>query len=141
MFTSHDRRLRNAYLRTTLVLFAIYSVLCFAAPEALQTSMVRDVEGGAGAALRFAIGLLPAVPLAIWFVYLYTYYQKLDEIHRAVAERAALITTGVTLTFTTAYGFLEINLDYPHFPLFFIYHVVLGAFCIAYFVILKRMTS
>lgn len=141
MLDPHNKALSREYMFVTIGVFAVYSVLCFVAPEVLQTPAVAGHSGTAGVVLRLLIGVSPAIPLALWFAYLYAYYHRLDEVHRAVAERAAIITVGVTLTFSTGYGFIEINLNYPHFPLFFIYHVMFGVFCLTYFIVLRRMTS
>lgn len=61
-----------------------------------------------GGALAYVAAILPAVPIALVFVVIGRLLVEMrDEYLRAQMVRDQLVATGVTLSITTAWGFLE----------------------------------
>ena len=73
---------------------------------------------------RYVLALAPALPLlaTIWAMGAYL-VEETDEFRRAILAQAMLWGLGVTLAFTTVWGFLEENADVPHFPLYLVFPV------------------
>jgi hypothetical protein len=89
-----------------------YAVLCFVVPEALGHIQAPWA--------RALLAVSPAVPLAatVWVFVLQLL--QLDEFQQRLQMIALAIAAGVTILFATAWGFLELHIDAPDFPLFLI---------------------
>ena len=90
----------------------IYGVLCFLVPETL------DIIGPAWARALWAIS--PALPLAATVWVFIRQLLGLDEFQLRLQMMALACAAGVTVLFATAYGFLELHIGAPDFPLFLI---------------------
>lgn len=100
------------YNRRVIVLGVIYALLLFA--------MLYLLHRGALHGPIAYLAVLPAVPLIGTFVALARYIvEESDEYLRMLMVRQVLIATGIVLTITTAWGFLEVVGLAPHLPAFF----------------------
>src|SRR5262245_32967212 len=72
-------------------------------------------------ALRYAAALAPALPLlgAIYAMGAYL-LEETDEFRRSMFAQALLWGTGLTLAFTTVWGFLQEFSDVPQFSLYLV---------------------
>jgi len=104
----------RAYLMRFLPTMGLYVVLVFAAPMAIRALH-------ASGALRWALAILPALPIIAVFFILGRYLIELDDGYRRMLEvRKAMVATGFSMALATGWGFLEIYAQAPHIPLFFV---------------------
>ena len=102
---------------------------------ALWTHHSRAVEG----ALRYAIALLPAIPLAgVIALVAQAISAEQDEFQRAVWAEAMLWGTATTLVATTVWGFLESLAGAPHVPLYWVFPFFTAATLVAFFTLRQR---
>jgi len=102
------------YLRRFVPMMIAYAVLCFAAPALISAT-------GARGPVLWVIAVLPALPVIGVFWIIGQLFLKLrDEYVRMLEVRKALVATGLTLSLTTAWGFLEIYARAPHIPTFYV---------------------
>jgi hypothetical protein len=95
-----------------LVLSVVYAVLLFA--------MLYLLRRGALHGPIAYLAVLPAFPLIGTFLALGRYIvEETDEYLRMLMVRQALIATGILLSITTAWGFIEIVGLVPHLPAYF----------------------
>jgi hypothetical protein len=100
------------YNRRVLVLGTVYALLLFAILYLLK-------RGALHGPLAY-LGVLPALPLIGTILALGRYIvEETDEYLRMLMVRQALIASGVVLSITTTWGFLEIVGLVPHIPAYF----------------------
>lgn len=97
--------LTNAAIRRynvrVIVLSSVYALLLFAMVYLFRHQTLRGP-------IAYVVALLPAIPLIGVFVALGRYIvEETDEYLRMLMVRQALIASGVMLSITTAWGFLE----------------------------------
>jgi hypothetical protein len=69
----------------------------------------------------YALAILPALPIIAVFWIMGRYLvEETDEYLRLLMVRQMLVATGFTMSLATLWGFLEIFVDAPHIPLFFV---------------------
>jgi len=91
-----------------------------------------------GGALRYAIALLPAVPLVgVIALVAQAISTEEDEFQRAVWAQAVLWGTGTTMVASTVWGFLE-KAGAPHVPLTWVFPFLTAATIAAVFAIRQR---
>ena len=78
--------------------------------------------------LLYALSILPSLPIggSIWHIL--RHIEKSDEYVRAVLTRRFIITTGVTLFVTTAWGFLALYAKITPLDLYLVYALFWGLF-------------
>lgn len=106
---------QRAYLRRFLPIMLFYVVAILSV-----TAIMRSSHAPTGA-LAYALSALPALPIIAVFWIMGRYLiEEQDEYVRLLQVRQILIATGLTLSLTTLWGFLEILADAPHIPLFYV---------------------
>jgi hypothetical protein len=122
-----SRRYRT---RFTLSMVA-YAALLIASIFALEY-----IEGSqlANGPWRYLLALAPSLPLlaTIWSMGAYL-ADETDEFKRAISARAMLWGLGVTLSFTSVWGFMEEFAQVPRFPLYLIFPVFCAGMGVAQF--------
>ena len=84
-----------------------------------------------GGAARYAIALLPAIPLVgVIALVAQAISTETDEFQRAIWAEAVLWGTGTTMVATTVWGFLEMA-GAPHVPLYWVFPFLTGATLVA----------
>ena len=113
---------QRRYVRRFLPTMAAYVVILFAV-----TGYFRDHHPSG--VLLVLLSVLPALPLvaAIGVIGLYLSEER-DEFVRHRLILAMIGGTGVLLTITTVWGFLEMNAVVPHFPTFLAFPLFCAAF-------------
>jgi type III secretory pathway component EscT len=81
--------------------------------------------------LLYILAPLPSIPIAFNFLALLRYLKNCDEYIRNAITRVLVMAVGVTLFFTTFWGFLETFADAPHL----MSNLVYAVFWFSYFVI------
>lgn len=82
--------------------------------------------------ILWLMGVAPAIPVIGVIAAMGLYIaEETDEFLRMVLVQSMLWGIGVTLGFSTAWGFLENVGVIPHFPLYLIFPVFCGAFGLA----------
>lgn len=112
------RTASNRYARRFTV-----SMLAYAALLIGSVWVLRNTPPAPGA-WRYLFAVAPALPLlaTIWAMGAYL-VEEADEFKRAILAQAMLWGIGITLSFTTVWGFLEENAGVPHFPLYLAFPV------------------
>jgi hypothetical protein len=84
--------------------------------------------------LRFAIALLPIIPVLFLITGFIRYLSGIDEMQQRIQLQAIGFAAGTTGLFTFAYGFLEL-VGFPQFSTFFIFPlmIMLWGVGLAYF--------
>lgn len=114
-YKESNRRYRRAFV--PVIVF--YSLFCFAGPALLGS--LDDPPTSAFA----AVALVSAAPLVLVFRLMARLLRETDEYTRALQSRAMLAGGGITLSFASVWGFLELFRVVPHLwpfllvPLFF----------------------
>lgn len=99
---------QQRYNRRVLVLSVIYALVLFASIHLIGHHLV-------GGALAYAVGVVPALAVSGFFLLLGRYLvEETDEYMRMLQTRQVLIATGVALTASTLWGFLEGFALLPH---------------------------
>lgn len=81
---------------------------------------------------RYLLALLPSLPLLATFWAMGAYLlEETDEFKRAVLAQAMLWGLGVTLAFTTVWGFLEEFASVARFPLYLVFPVFCAGMSLA----------
>ena len=102
------------YTRRLMVAMAIYVLLLIG----VQRVFPLDTMHGP---VRWLLAALPGLPIAAVFWLIGRFIMEMrDEFLRMLEVRKALIATGVTMTFVSIWGFLEMLADAPHLPLFYV---------------------
>lgn len=117
---------QRAYLRRFVPTMSLY-VAAMIGVRTLMTS-AHPPTG----ALAYALAALPALPImgVFWIMGRYLVEEQ-DEYVRMLRVRQILIATGLTLSLTTLWGFLEILADAPHIPLFYVTVVWMAGLAVA----------
>jgi hypothetical protein len=101
-----------------------YVVLLIIALWALESHAV-------GGASRYAIALLPSVPLVgVIALVAQAISTETDEFQRSIWAEGVLWGTGATMVTTTVWGFLEMA-GAPHVPLYWVFPFLTGATLVA----------
>ena len=89
--------------------------------------------------LRYILALAPSLPLlgTIWAMGAYL-YEEPDEFKRAILAQSMLWGLGLTLAFTTTWGFLEEFAGVARFPLYLVFPVFCGAMGVSSFFARRR---
>ena len=104
---------QTRYNRRILAASAVYAILLFGEQYALRTGQV-------GHAAAYALATLPALPIIGIFVIMGRYLvEEQDEYLRMRQVRQILWATGLTMTATTLWGFME-DAGLPHLPMFYV---------------------
>jgi hypothetical protein len=69
----------------------------------------------------YVLAVLPALPIPATFWLVLRYMEKSDEYIRAIMNRRILLSTAITLSGATAWGFLEGNAGAPRLEMFYVY--------------------
>lgn len=109
-------------------LMAVYSVLCFAVPEAMKA---MASQGNVSGPMGVLIGAAPAYPLAAVAILYVKRILQLDELQQQIELLSLAAATGLLLVGGTAYGFVTLHLAYPEFPLLLIMPVYLVVWCVS----------
>lgn len=113
------------YLRRFFPAMTAYVVVLFASLWFIEN---HNPKGP----LLWLLGVAPAIPvmgvIAAMGLYL---VEETDEFQRAILVQSMLWGIGITLSLSTAWGFLENVGALPHFPLYLIFAVFCGAFGLA----------
>jgi hypothetical protein len=108
-----------------------YVVLLAVTIWALDSTAVRG-------ALRYAIGVLPAVPLVgVIALVAQAISAEPDEFQRAVWAEAFSWGTATTMVATTVWGFLEMA-GAPHVPLYWVFPLFTASTLVAIFAVRQR---
>lgn len=99
------------------------SMIVYAALLIGSVWVLRNTPPAPGA-LRYALALAPSLPLlaTLWAMGAYL-AEETDEFKRAILARSMLWGLGITLAFTTIWGFLEEFAEVAHFPLYLVFPV------------------
>ena len=104
---------QRRYNRRTILASLAYGVLLTSEQYALHRVHVSATAG-------YALAVLPALPIIAIFVFVGRYLiEEQDEYLRMRMVRQVLWTTGLMLTATTLWGFLE-DAGLPHLPMFYV---------------------
>jgi len=104
---------QRRYNRGVILASLAYSVLLVSEQYALRYAHL-------GPAANYALAVLPALPIIGIFVLIGRYLvEEQDEYLRMRMIRQILWATGLTLTATTLWGFLE-DAGLPHLPMFYV---------------------
>lgn len=104
----------HKYLLGMLFWMSLYCGLLF-----LSIHAIRDLHPQ-GPAL-WGLAVMPAIPIAVTFWLVLRYMDKSDEYVRALMTRRLIISTAITLSAATAWGFLEGNAGAPRIEMFYLY--------------------
>lgn len=124
-------QVKSTYNWSVIGLMAVYSVLCFAVPE-----FFNSYEGRGP--LAVIIGASPAYPIAVVLVLYIKQLGKLDELEQRIQLTALAVATGLTLIGVTAYGFIELHLAAPDFPMVLILPFFILICCVTAMVIKRK---
>ena len=103
------------YLRRFVPTMIVYVLACF------TVSSILGEPGEPTGVSAYLLAMIPALPIIAVFWILGRYLvEETDEYLRMLTVRQMLVATGFTLTLATLWGFLEIYVDAPHIPLFFV---------------------
>jgi len=103
------------YLRRLIPTAAIY------VGAVLLASSVLGEPGQPTGVAAYALAILPALPIiAVFWIMGRFLVEEQDEYLRLLMVRQMLVATGFTLSLATLWGFLEIYVNAPHIPLFFV---------------------
>lgn len=101
------------YNRGAIAASMVYAVTLIGEQYALR-------YGHLAPAAKYALAALPALPVIAIFVLVGRYLiEEKDEYLRMRMVRQILWTTGLTLAFTTLWGFME-DAGLPHLPMFYV---------------------
>lgn len=104
---------QRRYNRRVIVAAMAYAVLLIGEQYALRHALVPPAAG-------YALAVLPALPIIAIFALVGRYLlEEQDEYLRMRMVRQVLWTTGLMLTATTLWGFLE-DAGLPHLPMFYV---------------------
>lgn len=117
-------QVRSSYQWSVIGLMSVYSVLCFAVPEFFNSYEGRGL-------LAYMIGASPAYPIAVVLFLYIRQLGKLDELEQRIQLTALAIASGMILIGATAYGFVELHLETPSFPMVLILPTFILICCVA----------
>jgi hypothetical protein len=111
--STHNRR----YLNRMFPAMLGYAVLLVISRTAL-----RSIEGDA---MRFAIALMPAIPLALALMAFMAYLREMDEMQRRIQFEAFGFSLACTVAVTLTLGLLE-SAGFPHLNLIWVATMLIG---------------
>lgn len=127
---------RSRYLKRFTLSMIAYAGLLIASVLALE-----NIEGSklANGPWRFALAVAPSLPLlaTIWAMGAYL-VDEADEFKRSIVVQSMLWGLGLTLSFTSVWGFLEEFAQVSRFPLYLTFPVFCLCMGVAQFFIWRR---
>jgi len=125
------RYARRRYMREMAVAAVLYVGLVLAA-----AFVIRNLDTPQW--VRIILSLLPVAPALMMLRAYLTYLNALDEFQRRLQTDALLISAGIVMFGSFAYGFLEEWADLPHLPLIWVFPLFAFIFGIAHGIIRHR---
>jgi hypothetical protein len=110
------------YQRQMLVTVIVYMIVLFGSVTAL-----KHIPAGA---LRYAVSLLPLIPVAFLVPIVLRYLRETDEYERRMQVESLAIAAGVTAMLSVTYGFLELA-GLPHLSAWWTWTVLMVAWAVA----------
>lgn len=111
----------SRYLKRFTLSMIAYAALLIGSVLALKYIEGSELANGPS---RFALAVAPSLPLlaTIWAMGAYL-LDETDEFKRTILAQSMLWGLGLTLGFTSVWGFLEEFADVPRFPLYLTFPV------------------
>lgn len=121
--TENRGNARSRYLKRFTLSMIAYAALLIGSILALEYIEGSEIANGPW---RFALALTPSLPIlaTIWAMGAYL-VEETDEFRRTILAQSMLWGLGLTLGFTSVWGFLEEFAQVPRFPLY----LTFPAFC------------
>lgn len=110
---------------------AVYVVLCFAVPEAIERFDLPEP-------VVWFLAALPGLMIGLVILAMARFIGETDEFNRMVHVRAGMIALGLTMFATTTWGFLEIFAEAPDMPLFLVLPIYMGFYGVSTFLVRRR---
>ncbi|OQW56468.1 MAG: hypothetical protein A4S17_13795 [Proteobacteria bacterium HN_bin10] len=134
--TAHRSNARGRYLKRFTVSMIAYAVLLIGSVLTLE-----NIEGSqlANGPWRYALALAPSLPIlaTIWSMGAYL-ADEADEFRRTILAQSMLWALGLTLSFTSVWGFMEEFAQVPRFPLYLTFPVFCFAMALAQVFVTRR---
>lgn len=130
-YKESNRRYRRAFAPAIV----FYSLFCFAGP-----ALLAGFDDPPKAAFA-AVALITAAPLVLVFWLMARLIRETDEYTRALQSRAMLAGGGVTLSFASVWGFLELFRVVPHLWSFLLVPLFFASYGVAIFISKLRTES
>jgi hypothetical protein len=112
------------------IAMAAYVVILFAATWVLNRYALQG-------SLRYAVALLPLLPIAFLIPVVARYFRESDELERRIVTESFAIGAAVTALLSVTYGFLEIS-GLPHLSAWWTWGAVMGTSAIARIALNRR---
>lgn len=116
---SDPQVVHRRFVTHTVALYSVYSIANIAA----IFGAFDHVPAASNYGFALALGITVATHLWAFVVWL----RDSDEFVRTLAAKRFIVATGLTMAFTTTWGFLELYAEAPHFPLALILPVLWGS--------------
>ncbi len=119
--TENRDNARSRYQRRFMLSMIAYAVLLIASVLALEYIEGSELANGPW---RFALAVAPSLPIlaTIWAMGAYL-VEETDEFKRTILAQSMLWGVGLTLGFTSVWGFLEEFAQVSRFPLYLTFPV------------------
>ncbi|HLW80677.1 MAG TPA: hypothetical protein VKS20_01415 [Candidatus Acidoferrales bacterium] len=123
-----QRRLRQLAIPILILYFVLFSVV--------DWLFARHLIHGP---VSYALAAFPALPLIAVIVLLVRYLrEETDEFKRAVITEAMLWSIGLTMTLTTAWGFIEMFIPNMHISVLWVFPVFCVTAAVSKFLVRRR---
>lgn len=93
--------------------YVVRLIVSMAAYTVVLSATIAWLTHGAPTGLRIPIALLPVIPIAFVWYFIFRYLGETDEFERMAAFQAMAMAGGVTALAAVTYGFLE-SVGFPH---------------------------